>query len=175
MSTDTARTPRPRRSWGPRIALALFCVVAMAVIWVTNVLLTERFTEATRNRAEVRLTLYVGNLISELQRNSIVPQLLARDPELIGALSSSDFSRSTQRLLSFVDEIGAASLMLYDRDGRIVAATDRNRLGETHRSAPYFVDAMRANSTVFTIFQQPTGAIPSSTRARSTPMARRSA
>ncbi|MCZ4260165.1 ATP-binding protein [Limimaricola sp. G21655-S1] len=157
MSTQIPRPPKPRRSWGPRIALALFCLAAMAVIWITNVLLTERFTEATRNRAEVRLTLYVGNLISELQRNSIVPQLLARDPELIGALSSSDFSRSTQRLLSFVDEIGAASLVLYDRDGRIVAATDRNRLGETHRAAPYFVDAMRANSTVFTIFRRETG------------------
>ncbi|SDE09557.1 sensor histidine kinase [Limimaricola pyoseonensis] len=157
MAQSAPTSPRPRRSWGPRIALALFCAVALVVIWVTNVLLTERFTEATRNRAEVRLTLYVGNLISELQRNSIVPQLLARDPELIGALSSSDYSRSTQRLLSFVDEIGAASLVLYDRDGRIVAATDRSRLGESHRGAPYFVEAMRANSTVFTIHRQVTG------------------
>ncbi len=157
MTQASRSVEKPKRSWGPRIALALFCLVALAVIWVTNVLLTERFTEATRNRAEVRLTLYFGNLISELQRNSIVPQLLARDPELIGALSSADYSRSTQRLLSFVDEIGAASLVLYDRDGRIVAATDRNRLGEAHRSAGYFVDAMRANSTVFTIFRRDTG------------------
>ncbi len=157
MTEDTGLGRRPKRSWAPRVALALFCMVALAVIWVTNVFLTERFTESTRNRAEVRLTLYVGNLMSELQRNSIVPQLLARDPELIGALSSADYSRSTQRLLSFVDEIGAASLVLYDRDGRIVAATDRNRLGETHRSASYFLEAMRANTTVFTIFRRDNG------------------
>jgi two-component system, NtrC family, C4-dicarboxylate transport sensor histidine kinase DctB len=50
--------------------------------WVTNLLLTERFTETTRNRAEVRLALYTGNMISELQRNSVVPLLLARDPAL---------------------------------------------------------------------------------------------
>ena len=136
--------------WLSRLAVTLFCVVAISVIYVTNQLLTERFSEATRNRAEVRLTLYVGNLISELQRNSIVPQLLARDPELIGALNSGDFSRSTARLLSFVDEIGAASLILYDRDGRVVAATDRNRLGAVHRTAEYFVEAQRANTTVFT-------------------------
>ena len=56
MANDTSRRPRPRRSWAPRIALALFCLAAIAVIWVTNVLLTERFTEATRTRTDVRLT-----------------------------------------------------------------------------------------------------------------------
>ncbi|SMY07640.1 sensor histidine kinase [Flavimaricola marinus] len=144
-----ARLSRPRRRWLVRGSVALFCLTALAVVYWTNLLLTERFTETTRNRSEVRLTLYAGNLLSELQRNSIVPQLLARDPELIGALNSADYSRSTLRLLSFVDEIGAASIMLYDRDGRVVAATDRNRLGEFHDQAPYFVEAQQSNATVF--------------------------
>ena len=68
-----------------------------------------------------------------------MPQLLARDPSLIGALNSSDYQQSTQRLISFVEEIGAANLMLLDRDGRAVAATNRNVLGSTHRSEPYFI------------------------------------
>ncbi len=158
MSAAEDIAPRPGwRRWLVRGGIALFCAGALAVVYVTNQFLTERFTESTRNRAEVRLTLYVGNLMAELQRNSIVPQLLARDPELIGALTTGDFSRSTLRLLSLVDEIGAASIMLYDRDGRVVAATDRFRLGEDHRSAPYFVNAQRANTTVFTSLQRPTG------------------
>ncbi|EIE52946.1 two-component system C4-dicarboxylate transport sensor histidine kinase DctB [Salipiger aestuarii] len=130
----------------------MFVLVALAVatIWVTNLTLTDRFTESTRNRSELRLALYSGNLLSELRRNAIVPQLLARDPALIGALNSGDFSQSTQRLISYIDEIGAASLMLLDRDGRTVAATDRNRLGEQHRNLPHFVDALRSNTTVFT-------------------------
>ncbi|SEQ22489.1 two-component system, NtrC family, C4-dicarboxylate transport sensor histidine kinase DctB [Loktanella sp. DSM 29012] len=136
--------------WRLRLAVIALCLLGAGTIYVTNILLTERFTESTRNRAEVRLTLFVANLMSELQRNSIVPQLLARDPALIAALENGDFSLSTQRLLSFVDEIGAASLMLLDRDGRVVAATDRNRLGESFRSAPQFVNAMRSNATVFT-------------------------
>lgn len=144
--------------WASRLALIAFCIVAFAVIYFTNALLTERYTEATRNRAEVRLTLYAGNLISELQRNSIVPQLLSRDQELINALRNNDFSTSSQRLLSFVDEIGAASLMMFDRDGRIVAATDRNRLGENHRGTPYFLDALRSNQTVFTSQVEENGA-----------------
>ena len=156
------------RRWRLRLGVVVFCLTAIAVIFITNSYLTERFTETTRNRAEVRLTIYAGNLLSELQRNSIVPQLLARDRELIGALESSDYSRSTMRLLTFVDEIGAASIMLFDKDGRIVAATDRNRLGENHRSAPYFVDAQRSSSTIFTSYQLDAGGdIHSSTRAPS--------
>ena len=130
---------------------------AGATVWVTNALLTDRFTETTRNRAELRLALYSGNLVSELRRNAIVPQLLARDPALIGALNSSDFSQSSQRLISYIDEIGAASLMLLDREGRTVAASDRNRLGELHRTAPYFVNALRSNTTVFTTQEREAG------------------
>ncbi|WP_238366114.1 sensor histidine kinase [Mesobacterium pallidum] len=144
-------------SWRVRAALLLLMALAVAVIGFTNVFLTNRFTETTRNRAEVRLALYSGNLLSELRRNSIVPQLLARDPTLISALNSADFSQSTQRLISFVEEIGAASLMLLDRDGRAVAATDRNRLGSTHRSEAYFIEAQRSNATVFTAMQKEAG------------------
>jgi len=133
------------------LALAVLLVAAAATVWFTNRLLSDRFTETTRSRAELRLALYSGNLLSELRRNAIVPQLLARDPILISALNSSDFSQSTQRLLSFVEEIGAASLMLLDIDGRTVAATNRNRLGQQHRSAAYFIDAIRSNATIFSV------------------------
>lgn len=144
-------------SWRVRIALVTLFLLAAVTVYFTNRLLTDRFTETTRNRAELRLALYSGNLLSELRRNAIVPQLLARDPALIGALNSNDFSQSTQRLISFVDEIGAASLMLLDRDGRTVAATDRNRLGSNHRTASYFVEGMRSNQTVFTTLPRESG------------------
>jgi two-component system C4-dicarboxylate transport sensor histidine kinase DctB len=137
--------------WKIRVALAALTVLAIIIIFMTNRLLTDRFTETTKNRAELRLALYSGNLLSELRRNAIVPQLLARDPSLIGALNSSDYQQSTQRLISFVEEIGAANLMLLDRDGRAVAATDRNVLGSTHRSEPYFINAIRAVDTLFTV------------------------
>lgn len=143
--------------WRVRLALVLLLVVAVATVWITNRLLTDRFTESTRSKAEVRLALNVGNMISELQRSRIVPQLLARDPTLIGALNSNDFSQSTQRLISFVEEIDAASLMLLDLDGRTVAATDRNLLGTNLRNEPYFVDSLRSNATLFTVIPRETG------------------
>ena len=149
---------RPDRSvWYLRGAFLIILAVATTTVSVTNRWLTERFTESTKARAELRLTLYSGNLQSELQRNSIVPQILARDPTLIGALNSNDFSISTQRLISFVEEIGAASLMLLDSEGRTVAATDRSRLGSQHRNEPYFVEALRQNATVFSVIREDAG------------------
>ncbi|MBK0328377.1 sensor histidine kinase [Rhodobacteraceae bacterium F11138] len=144
-------------SWRVRLALVMLLVVAVATIWVTNRLMTDRFTENTRNRAELNLTLYSGNLMAELRRNAVLPLLLAKDSTLINALNSSNFSQSTQRLISFVEEIGAASLMLLDIDGRTVAATDRNRLGSLHRNAPYFVEAIRSNATVFSVMERESG------------------
>ena len=137
--------------WLWRLGIAAFVIAAMAIIWLTDLLLTERFTETTRNRADVRLALYAGNLSSELQRNAVVPQLLARDPDLIRALASGDFSSTSQRLISLGNEIGAASMLLFDVDGRVVAATDRRRLGSSQRGAPYVTEALRSNVTVFTL------------------------
>ncbi len=151
--SDTRQEPRSRSGampWSARLVMVALIAIAVAIIWWTNQFLTERFTESTRSRAEVRLALYSGNILSELQRNQIVPQLLARDPTLIGALNSSDFSQSSQRLIEYRDEIGAASLILLDPDGRAVAATDRAQIGSAHRSNAYYVEALRSNDTVFT-------------------------
>ncbi len=149
--------PRISLVWWTRLAVLALAVLACVVVVISNRLLTERFTERTRGGAEVRLALYSANLLSELQRNSIVPQLLARDPALIGALNSEDFTQSTARLLSFVDEIGAASLVMMDTDGRVVAATDRERLGQSQRSQPSFIEALRSNITTFTVDEREEG------------------
>lgn len=146
---ETDKKPLLTVSWRVRLAIALLMSLAIITISVTNRMLTDRFTESTRNRAELRIALYSGNLMAELRQNAIVPQLLSRDPELISALDTADYSLSTQRLISFVDEIGAASLMLFDVDGRTVAATDRNRLGSAHKSEDYFVNAIRTAATIF--------------------------
>ena len=144
-------------SWRVRIALLTICLLAVSTVYTTNQLLTAKFTQSTLQRAQLRLALYSGNMVSELQRNSIVPRLLASDADLIGALSSKDYQRTSQRLLSFVDEIGAAAIMLLDSDGRVVGATDRNRLGENHRNFPHFVGAARASETVFTTHKKDIG------------------
>lgn len=156
-STESKRKTLRSFPWRIRVILAFLIVLAGITLWLTYTVLTNRFTQTTQNRAELRLALYGGNVLSELQRNSIVPQLLARDPELIGALNSSDFSRSTQRLMSFVEEIGAASLMLLDRQGRTVASTDRNNLGKMHAHQEYYQEALSSNKTVFSVANKASG------------------
>ena len=52
-------------SWRLRLAVAVLILMAIGVVLVTNRWLSERFTETTRNRAELRLALYSGNMLSE--------------------------------------------------------------------------------------------------------------
>ena len=144
--------------WWLRSALALFFVVAAAAVWTTNLWLTDRFSENTRVRAELRLALYTGNLLSELQRTAVVPLLLARDPALIGSLSSNDFSTTSARLIAAQKEIGAASIRLLDSSGRIVGSTDRYQIGTNQVTAPYYVDALRSRDTVFAAHSHGSGA-----------------
>lgn len=140
----THRTP-----WAVRLAVAVLIVMAAGVVLVTNRWLSDRFTETTRNKAELSLALYSGNLQSELQRTSVVPLLLARDPEINEALKDRDFSATSQRLIQVQQEIGVAQILLLDQDGRTVASTNRNLLGTSYRHADPFVLALRAADTVF--------------------------
>jgi two-component system, NtrC family, C4-dicarboxylate transport sensor histidine kinase DctB len=151
-------TARLNGQWWLRVALALLFVGAAATIWTTNAWLTERFSENTRVRSELRLALYTGNLMSELQRNSVVPLLLARDPALIGALNGNDFSTTSARLMTAQKEIGAATIRLLDATGRVVGSTDRYQISANMSAAPYFVEALRSRDTVFSVSEQASGA-----------------
>lgn len=155
---DLAKKPAAQTVWRLRIFLGLLGLVAILVIWVTNQVLTERYSAATRSQSEVRLALFSGSVMSELRRNSIVPQLLSRDPLLIGALGSGDYSQSSQRLIEYREEIGAARIMLLNQNGLSVASSDRADLTSDHMNEPYMVEALASNSTVFTWLLSDSGA-----------------
>jgi len=142
--------------WGKAL-VGLLIVLAALSVWVLNNWLTENFTVDTRNRAELRLVLYSGNIESELQRTQVVPILLARDPALREALQSSNYVSVSQVLMDVQAEVGAASIELLDTQGRVVGATDRNRLGVMRATEPYFVDARRTNDTIFAGHERDSG------------------
>jgi len=137
--------------WSMRGAIALLLILAAVTIWFTNAWLTARFSENTKVRTELRSALYTGNLLSELQRTAVVPLLLARDPALINALQTGDFSTTSARLITAQKEIGAASITLLDASGRTVGATDRNLLGANYVQEPFYVEPLRSRDTVFTV------------------------
>ena len=160
---DSELTPgdfedRVRTTWLVRGIIIFLIVLAVAIVWTSNILLTNRFTETIRNRAEVRAALYSNAILSELQRNKNVPLLLSRDPGMITSLNSDDYSATSQRLISFAEEIGVKGIRLLDEDGRVVASSDRNELGTNFRDQPFYVDALRANDTVFNATELETGA-----------------
>ncbi len=144
-------------SWRVKLVIGFMILVAIAVVMVTNRWLSERFAETTRNRAELRLALYSGNMISELQRTSVVPLLLSGDPVLSNALRNDNFSATSQRLIKVQSEIGVASILLLDNDARVVGATNRNVLGTVFRNQGFYVDALRAKDTVFTAAKRDSG------------------
>jgi two-component system C4-dicarboxylate transport sensor histidine kinase DctB len=148
----------PRATWIMRAIVVGLIAIAVAIVWVSNILLTNRFTETTRNRGEIRVALYSNAIYSELRRNQIVPLLLSRDPVMINSLNSNDYSATSQRLISFAEEIGVQGMRLLDEEGRTVASSDRGELGKAFRQEPYFVDALRANDTVFNATELETGA-----------------
>jgi two-component system, NtrC family, C4-dicarboxylate transport sensor histidine kinase DctB len=154
---DKTTDSKPGMSWRLRLIIAAMFLVAVTVVLVTNRLLSDRFIETTRNRAELRLALYSGNLISELQRTSVVPLLLSRDPDLIESLQAGNFAETTGKLIRLQEEIGVAAIQLLDGQGRIVAATNRNVLGGNLRQSPFYIEAQRSGETVFTSAPRETG------------------
>ncbi|WP_245243075.1 ATP-binding protein [Pararhodobacter sp. SW119] len=142
--------------WG-KLVVGLLTLVAGITVWLLNDFLTENFTVDTRNRAELRLVLYSGNIQSEMQRTQVVPILLARDPALRDALQSGNYAMISQLLMAVQAEVGAGAIELMDATGRVVGATDRNRLGVMRQQDVHFVDARRANDTIFAVHERDSG------------------
>ena len=155
--TTTIAPSAPGLPWRAKLAVAFLVVLAVVVVLVSNRLLTDRYTADTRSRAEVRLALYTGNLMAELQRTSVVPLLLSNDPDLISALKAGNFSGTSAKLIALQTELGVASIRLVDASGRVVGATNRNVLGTNHRNAAYFVTAQRTKDTIFTPVKRDAG------------------
>ena len=78
-------TSRPGRFW-MRAGLLASVVGMVLVIWASHFYLTRSFSEDQSADSTVRATLYAGTIQSAMQRHSVIPQLLARDPILILAL-----------------------------------------------------------------------------------------
>ena len=93
-----------------------------------------------------------------MQRHSVVPLLLSRDPMLILALRTGDYGGAEERLAKFKEEIGAGSIFLLDAEGRIVAASDPVPREQYDGDKAYFTLAKADPGTVFSIIENDDGA-----------------
>ncbi len=150
MEAKSPTFPAPRPSRNMSLLLLASFVVLSLLLWGSYGFFTQRFTEGLRSQAQTRASLYAGNIKSTLQKHSVVPFLLTQDSALATALSSFDYSSTSQRLIEVAEEVGAASVFLLNISGSVVASSDRRQIGKYLRSEPYFIDALRNSNTVFT-------------------------
>ena len=154
MSTEVSS----ERNWAIflaiRLGLFVIFLAVVAFIWISSLYATQVFSEQKRSEAARELSLYSGRLISEIQRVSVAPALLASDQSFFNDLNSGNFQTTSQRLIEFRDDIRAESIQLLDRDAIVRASSDRRDIGQNRRDQEYFVQSMRGNQTIFSLIRE---------------------
>ena len=149
MSKNTPKSKARRATGIIPAVVGISLVIAVLLVWGSYGYFTQSFTETLRSQAQTRAALYAGNIKSTLQKHSVVPFLLAQDVTLTAALQSDSYASTSQRLIQISEEIGSASVFLLDISGRVVASSNRRQIGKFFRGEPYFINALRNSSTVF--------------------------
>ena len=139
VAPDRPPVAPPGRFWMRVGLLALRSSCMVLVIWASHAYLTRAFSEDQNADATVRATLYAGSIQSTMQRHSVVPLLLSRDPILIlGAEHRPVPAAPRSGSPAFKEEIGAGSIFLLDAEGRIVAASDERPREQYDGDKAYF-------------------------------------
>lgn len=142
-----------------RLGLVSSLVLLALVIWGGKIYLTRAFSEDQSADAAIRATLYASSIQSAMQRHSVVPLILSRDPILIDALEKGEFDEADARLATFREEIGVGSIFMLDSSGRIVASSDDRPRGEDFADADFFELPMAepTNNTAYSLKERPDG------------------
>ena len=105
----------------PRLFLLILLIITLTVLFVTNSFFTSRFSEIIKRQGQLNLIKNTDNILNELQKNSIIPQLLIYDQEITQSLISRDFSILSDRFSLFLNDVSIASISLLDKNGKLVA------------------------------------------------------
>jgi two-component system C4-dicarboxylate transport sensor histidine kinase DctB len=124
-------------------------MLTVLLLWASTSFLTDRFTTEQREKSLQRASLYASTISATLQRNAYVPLLLSRDQTLIYALITGDYSATSTRLISFKEDLSAASIILMDINGLVVAATEARDIFVEEERPGFFIRALRESATVF--------------------------
>ena len=107
----------------PRIFLFILLIIILAVLFVSNAFFTSRFSEVIKTQEQYNLTKNAVSILNELQKNSIMPQLLVNDQEIKKSLVSEDFSILSDKFSFFLNDVSIASVSLLDKNGKVVAVS----------------------------------------------------
>lgn len=128
------------------VALGLLAALAMLVL--DRAVRVSALAE-TRAAATSQAAILAAGLESELNKFSLVPRVLAVDPE-VGALLGGEFGGSAvlnRRLAALAGQTNAAAIYLMDARGTTLAASNWNRpdsfVGSNYRFRDYFRGALK--------------------------------
>lgn len=131
------------------IATGVLLLAALGLLAIDRTMQTSALNEA-KNAAQNEAAILVAGLESELDKFSLVPLVLARDPQ-VQSLMAGDRAQQAdlnQRLQQIARQTGAAAIYLMNRDGLTLAASNWERpdsfVGSSYGFRDYFLDAMRS-------------------------------
>ena len=146
----TGKTPSPsqpgRRYLAGITAIGILLFAALGLLAIDRTMKASAIDEA-ENAADNEAAILAAGLESELDKFSLVPLVLARDPQ-VQSLMAGDRAQQNglnQRLQQIAKQSGAAVIYLMNRDGMTLAASNWNRpdsfVGSAYSFRRYFVNA----------------------------------
>ena len=134
------------------LVLALLAALSFAAI-AAGRLARERATDALNDQAAAALPLAAAALVGVVEKQRLIPTVLARDPEVIAHLAApapAAEARLDEKLAEIVAESGATVIYLVDKEGEAIAASNAGEpgsfVGSNYGFRDYFSRAMRDGS-----------------------------
>ncbi len=111
------------------------------------------FIATERARLENQASLYRTALDATLGKHAAIPQILAQDPAVFGALEAPDTGDLNARLERFSETTGLEAIYVMDRTGLTIAASNHAAavtfLGKNYGFRPYFQDALSGTHATY--------------------------
>lgn len=133
-------------------AIAFLLVGLLALVAIDRAMRTAALAE-TRASAEASVAILAAGLESELDKFSLVPRVLAADPDVQALLSGSPQRQDAlnRRLSDLAGQTGAAAIYLMDSKGLTRAASNwslpTSFVGSNYGFRSYFTDAIEQGSS----------------------------
>ena len=147
-AAPAGRRDQPGRLGSVLLALAVLGLLVAVAVAVGR-LARERAAAELADRAAAALPLAGGALAAVIEKQRLVPTVLARDPEvtaLLAAPAEAARDRLNAKLAEIAAEAGASVIYLVGRDGIAIAAsnagTPETFVGSDYAFRTYFIRAM---------------------------------
>ncbi len=128
--------------------LAAMLVATLALLGVDRAMRVQALAD-TRVAADGQAAILAAGLESELNKFTLVPRVLATDPDVAKLLGGGKAQRAllNRRLAALARQTRAAAIYLMDADGMTLAASNWDRpesfIGSNYRFRGYFAGALR--------------------------------